>query len=155
MAHKTINLSLAILLIFLYFMEVRYSNNSRSYDLIIPWNTIFPSRRYHLNEMKALSAWINRATAKDTIILSDSDYIRYFSKRSLMGANAIPLKMNKFTSWKNAKSLLEDFLESPNDRVLINAINAYGINYIVVPKNFSTAYPTTFSSEAYKIIKVS
>ena len=154
MMHKTINFSLVILLIFLYFAEVKHSENLRSYDLIVPWNALYPSREIHLNEIKNLSAWVNQATPIDAIILSDSDHIRYFSKRSILGANSIPLKINKLLTWKNSKILLKDFLKDPHNYEVINSLHEYGVSYIVVPRNFSGMFPTVYSSEAYKIIKV-
>lgn len=155
MTYKILNLGLAILLIFLYFIEVSNSQNQRSYDLIIPWNTIFPSRQLQAFEMKSLSAWINNNTPKDAIIFSSFDDIRFFSKRSLLGANSIPLKMDRIASWKKARILYKDFLDNPSNHEAIRDINAYGINFIVVPKDLPSVFPTVFFTENYKILKVS
>ena len=93
-------------------MESNYSKNIRSYDLIIPWNQIFPERYSSLREIEELSDWLKQSTSKDSIILSNIDYIRALSERSVLGSNSTPLRIGKFTIWLDNKLLYENFIEN-------------------------------------------
>jgi hypothetical protein len=63
--------------------------------------------------------------------------------------------MDQIASWKKARTLYKDFLDNPSNHEAIKDINAYGINFIVVPKDLSSIFPTVFYTENYKILKVS
>ena len=149
-----ISIFLGVLLIFLYFMESNYSKNIRSYDLIIPWNQIFPERYSSLREIEELSDWLKQSTSKDSIILSNIDYIRALSERSVLGSNSTPLRTDKLKVWLDNKLLFKNFLENTKNQNVIEALHKKGINYIIVKKNIMSKYQTVYSSDTYKVIKV-
>ena len=149
-----VSIFLGVLLIFLYFMESNYSKNIRSYDLIIPWNQIFPERSSYFKEIEELSDWLNQKTSRDSVILSNIDYIRALSERSVLGSNAMPLRRDKLKIWLDNKILYENFLENTQNKRVIEALQEKGINYIVLNKNIMSTFPTVFSSDTYKIVKV-
>ncbi len=149
-----ISVFLGVLLIFIYFMESNYSKNLRSYDLIIPWNQIFPERSSYLKEIEELSDWLNQSTSRDSIILSNIDYIRALSERSVLGSNAWPLRTDKLKIWLDNKLLYKNFLENPKNEDVIETIQKKGINYIIIKKNIMSKFPTVYSSDTYKIVKV-
>ena len=149
-----ISVFLGVLLIFLYFMESNYSKNIRSYDLIIPWNQIFPERYSNLREIEELSDWLKQNTSKDSIILSNIDNIRALSERSVLGSNSTPLRTGKFKIWLDNKLLFENFLENTKNQDVIEALHKIGINYIIIKKNIMSKYQTVYSSDTYKVIKV-
>ena len=149
-----ISILLGVLLIFLYFMESNYSKNIRSYDLIIPWNQIFPERYSSLREIEELSDWLKQSTSKDSIILSNIDYIRALSERSVLGSNSTPLRIGKFTIWLDNKLLYENFIENTKDENVIEVLQKKGINYIILKKNNISKFPTVYFSDTYKIVKV-
>lgn len=149
-----ISVFLGVLLIFLYFMESNYSKNIRSYDLIIPWNQIFPERYSNLREIEELSDWLKQNTSKDSIILSNIDNIRALSERSVLGSNSTPLRTGKFKIWLDNKLLFENFLENTKNQDVIEALHKKGINYIIIKKNIMSKYQTVYSSDTYKVIKV-
>ena len=149
-----ISMFLGVLLIFLYFMESSYSKNIRSYDLIIPWDQIFPERSSYLKEIEELSDWLNQRTSRDSVILSNIDYIRALSERSVLGSNAMPLTKDKLKTWLDNKLLYENFLENTKNKRVIEALQKKGINYIIIKKNIMSKFPTVYSSDTYKIVKV-
>ena len=149
-----ISVFLGVLLIFLYFMESNYSKNIRSYDLIIPWNQIFPERYSSLREIEELSDWLKQSTSKDSIILSNIDNIRALSERSVLGSNSTPLRIGKFTIWLDNKLLYENFIENTKDENVIEVLQKKGINYIILKKNIMSEFPTVYFSDTYKIVKV-
>tara|TARA_B100001175_G_scaffold245942_1_gene212590 strand:+ start:2412 stop:2876 length:465 start_codon:yes stop_codon:yes gene_type:complete len=149
-----ISMFLGVLLIFLYFMESNYSKNIRSYDLIIPWNQIFPERSSYFKEIEELSDWLNQRTSRDSVILSNIDYIRALSERSVLGSNAMPLTKDKLKTWLDNKLLYENFLENTKNKRVIEALQKKGINYIIIKKNIMSKFPTVYSSDTYKIVKV-
>jgi hypothetical protein len=135
-------------------MESNYSKNIRSYDLIIPWNQIFPERYSSLREIEELSDWLKQSTSKDSIILSNIDYIRALSERSVLGSNSTPLRTDKLKVWLDNKLLFKNFLENTKNQNVIEALHKKGINYIIVKKNIMSKYQTVYSSDTYKVIKV-
>jgi len=135
-------------------MESNYSKNIRSYDLIIPWNQIFPERYSSLREIEELSDWLKQSTSKDSIILSNIDYIRALSERSVLGSNSTPLRIGKFTIWLDNKLLYENFIENTKDENVIEVLQKKGINYIILKKNNISKFPTVYFSDTYKIVKV-
>jgi hypothetical protein len=135
-------------------MESNYSKNIRSYDLIIPWNQIFPERYSSLREIEELSDWLKQSTSKDSIILSNIDYIRALSERSVLGSNSTPLRTDKLKAWLDNKLLFKNFLENTKNQNVIEALHKKGINYIIVKKNIMSKYQTVYSSDTYKVIKV-
>ena len=145
---------LGVLLIFLYFMESNYSKNIRSYDLIIPWNQIFPERSSDFKEIEELSVWLRQSTSKDSIILSNIDFVRALSERSVLGTNDMPLSREKIKTWLDNKLLYENFLENTKNKRVIEALQKKGINYIIIKKNIMSKLPTVYSSDTYKIVKV-
>ena len=145
---------LGVLLIFLYFMESNYSKNIRSYDLIIPWNQIFPERSSDFKEIEELSVWLRQSTSKDSIILSNIDFVRALSERSVLGTNDMPLSREKIKTWLDNKLLYENFLENTKNKRVIEALQKKGINYIIIKKNIMSKFPTVYSSDTYKIVKV-
>ena len=149
-----ISMFLGVLLIFLYFMESNYSKNIRSYDLIIPWDQIFPERSSYLKEIEELSDWLNQRTSRDSVILSNIDYVRALSERSVLGSNAMPLTKDKLKTWLDNKLLYENFLENTKNKRVIEALQKKGINYIIIKKNIMSKFPTVYSSDTYKIVKV-
>ena len=149
-----ISIFLGVLLIFLYFMESNYSKNIRSYDLIIPWNQIFPERSSYLKEIQELSDWLKKRTPRDAVILTNNDYIRALSERSVLGSNATPLRRDKLKTWLENKLLYENFLENTKNERVIEALQEKGINYIILNKNIMSTFPTVYSSDTYKIVKV-
>ena len=145
---------LGVLLIFLYFMESNYSKNIRSYDLIIPWNQIFPERSSDFKEIEELSVWLRQSTSKDSIILSNIDFVRALSERSVLGTNDMPLSREKIKTWLDNKLLYENFIENTKDENVIEVLQKKGINYIILKKNTMSKLPTVYSSDTYKIVKV-
>tara|TARA_X000000368_G_C22830792_1_gene623227 strand:- start:114 stop:524 length:411 start_codon:yes stop_codon:yes gene_type:complete len=135
-------------------MESNYSKNIRSYDLIIPWNQIFPERSSYFKEIEELSDWLNQRTSRDSVILSNIDYIRALSERSVLGSNAMPLTKDKLKTWLDNKLLYENFLENTKNKRVIEALQKKGINYIIIKKNIMSKFPTVYSSDTYKIVKV-
>ena len=123
---------LGVLLIFLYFMESNYSKNIRSYDLIIPWNQIFPERSSDFKEIEELSVWLRQSTSKDSIILSNIDFVRALSERSVLGTNDMPLSREKIKTWLDNKLLYENFIENTKDENVIEVLQKKGINYIIL-----------------------
>ena len=149
-----ISMFLGLLLIFLYFMESNYSKNIRSYDLIIPWHQIFPERSSDFKEIEELSVWLHQSTSKDSIILSNIDYIRALSERSVLGANDWPLSTDKLKIWLDNKLLYENFIENTKDENVIEVLRIKGIKYVILKKNIMSKLPTVYSSDTYKIVKV-
>ena len=145
---------LGVLLIFLYFMESNYSKNIRSYDLIIPWDQIFPERLSDFKEIEELSVWLRQSTSKDSIILSNIDFVRALSERSVLGTNDMPLSREKIKTWLDNKLLYENFIENTKDENVIEVLQKKGINYIILKKNTMSKLPTVYSSDTYKIVKV-
>ena len=93
-------------------MESNYSKNIRSYDLIIPWDQIFPERLSDFKEIEELSVWLRQSTSKDSIILSNIDLVRALSERSVLGTNDMPLSREKIKTWLDNKLLYENFIEN-------------------------------------------
>tara|TARA_B110000008_G_scaffold260268_1_gene280800 strand:- start:148 stop:558 length:411 start_codon:yes stop_codon:yes gene_type:complete len=135
-------------------MESNYSKNIRSYDLIIPWNQIFPERSSDFKEIEELSVWLRQSTSKDSIILSNIDFVRALSERSVLGTNDMPLSREKIKTWLDNKLLYENFIENTKDENVIEVLQKKGINYIILKKNTMSKLPTVYSSDTYKIVKV-
>ena len=152
--NRIISASLIVLLISIYFFESVYSKNIRSYDLIIPWNKIFPERYSLLSDIENLSDWLHENTSKDSIILSNFDYIRALSRRSVLGSNATPLRIDQLNLWLENKLLFNNYLENTSNQQVIEAINRKGIDFIIVPNTILSKYKTVYSSDTYKILEV-
>lgn len=135
-------------------MESNYSKNIRSYDLIIPWDQIFPERLSDFKEIEELSVWLRQSTSKDSIILSNIDFVRALSERSVLGTNDMPLSREKIKTWLDNKLLYENFIENTKDENVIEVLQKKGINYIILKKNTMSKLPTVYSSDTYKIVKV-
>ncbi len=152
--NNLISVFLGILLILLYFTESNYSKNLRSYDLVIPWNQIFPERSADFKEIEELSEWLSRKTSRESVILSNIDSIRALSERSVLGSNATPLRRDKLKIWLENKLLYENFLENPTNEYILKAIQKKGIDYIIIKSNVPSGLPVVYSSISYKIVKV-